>query len=220
MPSIPSEMLNIQRQNWSAVVLGRWNRSILTPWWIGKTLLGVNEGEELHIQVPMDAIGPFRVTHDGLAIVVGEDRLIVEAMGNDFAGLGRAMKAVSKTMEELPRTPVTAVGLNISFSSTDDEVACIDQMWTSELDGELEQAGFPIEDRMAVRRLTWKSGHITFRLSQSTAEQAAPHHDCLFNFERRSDVMDDLKQWLQIPVGEIEQTVKRVRAMILARNRV
>jgi hypothetical protein len=71
---------------------------------------------------------------------------------------------------------------------------------------------------MAVRRLTWKSGHITFRLSKSTAEQAASHHDCLFNFERRSDVMDDLKQWLQVSVQEIEQTVNKVRGMILART--
>src|SRR4051794_37527215 len=125
-------MIDKLSKRWSVVVLGRWNRAILTPVWIGKTLLGVSEGEELEIQVPMDTVGPFRVSHGGLTVIVSDTLLVVEVANADFNDLERAAKAATKTMTELPRTPVVASGVNIFQSCNDEEVACISRMWTSE----------------------------------------------------------------------------------------
>jgi hypothetical protein len=47
--------------DWNVVVLGHWNQAILTPQGIAERLFQLPSETEIGIEVPMDAIGPFRV---------------------------------------------------------------------------------------------------------------------------------------------------------------
>ena len=202
-------------KRWSVVIVGRWNRAILTPLWIGKTLLSVQEGEPLHIEVAMDSIGPFRVTDRGLTVVADDQRLTIETQNSSMADLSRAIEIALQAMSELPKTPVLAAGVNIYHQHGADEHEQISRMWTTDLDDALAEADLPILERMAVRRLAWNSGHITFRVLMSSDGTSEPESGCWYNFERRSDEMQDLKDWLSTSVVEIEEAVKRIRAMVL-----
>jgi hypothetical protein len=198
------------------IVVGRWNRAILTPLWIGQKLLGVEEGQEIQLQVPMDGSGPYRVSHAGLAVMADQNRLQIDVERNNFAELERAIIAVRKAMEELPLTPVAAAGINTyQACEGDQETACIGRMWTSELDDQLQSSGLSITDRMALRRLAWKGGHITLRIAQWTLDTEECHYGCWYNFERRCTVMSDLNDWLQTPISDIEDVVRRVKQILV-----
>src|SRR4051812_42213395 len=108
--------------DWNVVVVGRWNRSILTPQGIASRLLQLPPGTEVGIEVPMDAIWPYRVSYGDLVIMVSEQQLIVEAAENSFPSLQRAMRVVYRAMQNLPETPVFAAGFNIRCKgSVEDE---------------------------------------------------------------------------------------------------
>ena len=48
--------------DWNVVIVGHWNRAILTPQGIATRLLQLPPETEIGIEVPMDAIGPYRVS--------------------------------------------------------------------------------------------------------------------------------------------------------------
>src|SRR5262245_33422873 len=99
--------------DWNVVVLGHWNRAILTPQGIASRLFQIPSETEIGIEVPMDAIGPFRVSHDNLTVMAGGGRLTVEARENNFPSLERAMRVARRGIVSLPETPLLAAGFNI-----------------------------------------------------------------------------------------------------------
>src|SRR6516165_8300462 len=72
MPLVPCE--------WNVVVMGRWNRAILTPQGIATRLFQLPLNTSIGVEVPMDGIGPYRVSHDRLVVMVSEAWLIVEGV--------------------------------------------------------------------------------------------------------------------------------------------
>src|SRR5437016_1158114 len=103
----------LEAYDWNVMVLGRWNRAILTPQGIASRLFQLPPETEIGIEVPMDAIGPFRVSHEDLTVMVGGSHLMVEARENDLPSLERALRVARRAMESLPETPVVAAGFNI-----------------------------------------------------------------------------------------------------------
>ena len=68
----------LEPYDWNVVVLGHWNPAILTPQGISERLFQLPTETEIGIEVPMDAIGPFRVSLGDLAVMVTEAQLMVE----------------------------------------------------------------------------------------------------------------------------------------------
>src|SRR6266478_1019531 len=106
-------VMPLEPYDWNVVVLGRWNRAILTPNGIASRLFELPPETEIGIEVPMDAIGPFLVSHGDLTVMVGGAQLMVQATENNFSSLERAMRVARRAMEKLPETPVVAAGFNI-----------------------------------------------------------------------------------------------------------
>ena len=199
-------------QQWSVVMLGRWNRSILTPFWIGKNLFGINEGEGLKVQVPLDIIAPFLVSHNGLTVMADQNRLVVETEANTYENLTRAVELILKAADLLPVTPVIAAGVNIYHPCRETDIERIHRMWTDDLDSMLAADNLKIVERVAIRKVAWQEGFITFRVVQSDEEQQK--HQYWFNFERRSDVIEDLRHWLRNPINDIGGCVDKIENMI------
>ena len=109
MPLTPSE--------WNVVVLGRWNRAILTPSGIAKRLFCLDEETPVEVFVAVDALVPPQVKYGGTVVVAGEDRLIAQPETPDFSALAGAMTIARRAMEELPETPVIAAGVNVKYTS-------------------------------------------------------------------------------------------------------
>src|SRR4051812_23085230 len=106
-------VMPLEPYDWNVVVLGRWNRAILTPQGIGSRLFQLPPETDIGIEAPMDAIGPYQVSHDDVTVMVSGAQLIVEARENNFPGLERAIRVARRAMESLPETPVVAGGFNV-----------------------------------------------------------------------------------------------------------
>jgi hypothetical protein len=50
-------------ERWSVVIIGRWNRAILTPAGIAKRVFGEPETKLMDVEVPLDGLSPYRVRH-------------------------------------------------------------------------------------------------------------------------------------------------------------
>ena len=60
--------MNINPFDWNVVIVGYWNRAILTPAGVGRRLFGLEEGNPVLVEVPMNGLGPHRVKYSDLTI--------------------------------------------------------------------------------------------------------------------------------------------------------
>jgi hypothetical protein len=58
--------LNPQPFNWDVVIVGFWNRAILTPNGIAKRLFKLPEGSGIEVLVPVNSLEPSQVKHNGI----------------------------------------------------------------------------------------------------------------------------------------------------------
>src|SRR5437660_12912199 len=112
---------------------------------MGSRLYQLPPETEIGIEVPMDAIGPFRVSHGHLTVMVTGAQLMVETEEDTFPGLERAMRVARRGMESLPETPVAAAGFNVRAQGSGEDgnlgpmSAATQRTW----DGPCRAAGSP-----------------------------------------------------------------------------
>jgi hypothetical protein len=199
--------------DWNVVIVGRWNQAILTPQGIASRRLQLPPETEIGIEVPMDAIGPYRVSHGDLVIMVSSVELIVEARENNFASLQRAMRIAHRAMQSLPETPVIAAGFNIrSQGSGEDEllaplIAATELRW----DQQFVQAGYPISRRDITWVSDWQDGKFSVNLVRDQQDRVLRVN---LNFERFGN-RDQLMAWVARPVEEVRVQAQRIFTDVL-----
>lgn len=186
------------------IIAGRWNRAILTPQGIGHRLLKLDADTQMSVEVPIDSIGPYKVRHSDLAILADWNRLRVESEKKDYPGLKKCMEIGLIAIEGLPETPIEGVGINTNFvSEVRDER--IEQLNGSDFDFELGKVDLNIKTRTLTRTVEWNGGVINIKV-ESDDKQSRIN----FNFEKRSGVPSEIKNWLTLPISEIEKVTKDV----------
>lgn len=204
----------LEPYDWNVVVLGHWNRAILTPIGIAERLFQLPSETEIGIEVPMDAIGPFRVSHGDLTVMVAGGRLMVEARENNFQSLERAMRVAHRAMERLPETPVRAVGFNVRAqgSGEEGELGSLIEATQLRWDDRFEQTGFPLTRRDVTWVTDWPPGKLSVNLIREDHDRVLRVN---LNFERvgtRLELMD----WLTRPIVEIREQARRVCGGVFA----
>lgn len=192
--------MSLVASNWSVVVLGHWNRAILTPSGIGTRLFGLPPGTPLDVDLAIDAIAPPRVNHDGLVVFATGERLVVRPSVCNYASLQRCRDIATTALRSLPETPVRAVGVNINFESTE-LIPQLADLLEGELDAGLSRSGFEISERSVTRSLAWNSGAINIAVHDTPAYRVS------INFERSSESRDEQITWLQVNLAEIRSKV-------------
>lgn len=202
MPLKPAE--------WSVVVVGRWNRAILTPAGLGKRVFKVPEGTPLEVMVAIDAIAPPQVKYGGMLVIAGSDRLLVQPTLSTFEKLTEAFTLARNALEELPETPVIAVGFNVKYQ-TGDYVEAIDGVLATDLDDRASDAGYEIADRGIHRSMKRQNGKVNISATQDEGGMRS----VMINFDLKSD--DPLKhqEWLNANADSVKEEVKRVVQEIL-----
>ena len=101
--------------SFSIMVVGKWNASILSPHWIGKTIL---EAEEVEVQVAVgDPKLPIRIKHDNVLISPSPDSLNISPLIRSNLAFEKAEDVAFKITSLLQYTPVVAYGINFNFIS-------------------------------------------------------------------------------------------------------
>lgn len=99
-------------ENWTIVILGKWNVSIFNPQWLTENIF---KQKQLLIDFPMVPRLPPRITGDKVLLIPGEDRLIIGPTELEKSVLERMEEVAIKLLETLPHTPITKVGINFGY---------------------------------------------------------------------------------------------------------
>ena len=192
---------------WNVVVLGYWNRAILTPSGIATRLFGLDTGTPVEVLIAIDTVAPHQVKYKGLTVVVGGDRLIVLPEKRDFQELQRAKEIAGRALTDLPATPVIAAGINVKYSCREPMEALQDVTRNEWWDTQLSDKKYEIKGRSLSRSLGFGDGQINF----SVTEESKGTFVVQFNFHRESrNNVPELRSWLTTPIDHIESQVNRV----------
>lgn len=196
----------ILASNWTVVVVGFWNRAILTPSGIGTRLFKVDEKTPVEVFVPLDSIAPYRVRHNGIVVMAASDRLLVEPRRNNYADLCEAMRIAQTALNDLPQTPFFAAGFNIVFQS-ESPCEALKELAKHDWDEQLsDKGGYEIVGRQLGRSLARQGGTINASVTQ---EQDLSFKVNL-NFDRKSQKVDELTAWLDVSPEGLKAEVHKL----------
>ncbi len=195
--------------DWNVVVLGAWNRAILTPAWIAEIVLGLPKNSPIEVLVPLDAFAPFQVRHSGLIVTPVPGQLLVQVEKPSEESLGAAMTAMKRAIDDLPRTPLSACGINIRYMSSEpgDKLVERTRSKTEEL---LSGSGYELRVRRRGETMVFKEGTLNFIADIPTTGQTT----LTFNFDRPCASRDDALGWLARPAAEYVSEAARVLSLV------
>lgn len=186
---------------WTVVVLGKWNKAILTPQGIANRLLEVPENAPIEVDIAINIVAPYRVKNQGLVVMVDEDKLIVEAPVGDYEALERAMRVASKAVLNLPETPFAAAGINVHLPADRLDPAILE---CTPWDHRLECMSDAVIEARAARVIRWKGGRAMVSVQRVEEKHPVVH----VNLERRSALMAELRDWLTMPIKDVQEKIE------------
>lgn len=196
--------------DWNVIVVGRWNRAILTPAGIGKRVFKLGDGNPLEVLIAIDALAPPQVRYEGMTVIAGSDRLIIQPSVLTFDELTRACQLAINAIDDLPQTPFVAVGYNVRYASVDC-IAEVDEVINATIDQHASDAKYTILERNLSRSMKRQYGklNITATISEDQSRNIA------LNFETQSNDPEALKHWLAIETNDLAAEVRTVIETIL-----
>jgi len=203
--------MSFKPTNWSVVILGRWNRAILTPAGMAKRLFNLPNETPINIEVPIDGIGPYRVKNEKLIVSTDGTRLIIALEQQDYETLEHAKEIAIRALKKLPETPVSAAGFNIRFHSQTIGANLV-SLTKSKIDELISDQDYTITTSILNRSLNYEQGHINLEIG----EKPQGEYNILMNFERRSQSPTDLIEWLEKPMTNIEEQITKILCDILS----
>lgn len=196
--------------DWNIVVLGAWNRAILTPAWIQEIVLSLPQGSPVDVLVPMDTIfAPFQVHDRGLTVIPAPGQLVFQLADPTEELLTRAMEAAKRAMADLPRTPLHACGLNLRYTALEPPGTLLDRSrcMTEQL---FSNEGYELRIRRRGESLVFKEGMLNVIADIPTTGPCG----ITLNFERQSTNRNDILIWFSRSAAEYITEAQRVIKLI------
>jgi hypothetical protein len=197
--------MGLSPTGWSVVIVGRWNRAILTPAGIAKRVFKL-AANEVMVLVQLDGISPHLVRHPehGIIAMTDEGRLQLHVDDATYETLAHAMQCGVNALSSLPETPVSAAGFNVNFESPE-LTPHMAGLLAGEMDKSFADLGYRIAGRTVSRSAELAEGRLNITL---TGENGT--FKVLANFHRSSTECGDLKSWLQMPIGNVKTIIENV----------
>ena len=105
-------MLEVMREHWTIVILGRWNVAIFNPDWLRRNIF---QSTDITLEIGIQPELPRRITGDNVVIIPANSRLMLVPNDLEEPTLLRTEQAACKILELLKHTPVNAVGINYGY---------------------------------------------------------------------------------------------------------
>jgi hypothetical protein len=192
-------------EDWNVQVVGFWNRAIYSPAGISRRLFLLPPNTPVQVLIPIDLPAPYQVQHDGLTVIVGSDRLIVQPDRANYARIVAAMEIGRRALDDLPQTPFVAAGFNLRYKS-DGPVAVLEGIVTNVWDNRLSDEGMVIQERTVTRSVGRQNGRVNVTIAQK--------QDLTFtlqlNFDLQSDDVAQLRDWINVTAANLQHEVARI----------
>src|SRR5262245_44911690 len=142
--------MTLAAKDWNVVIVGHWNRAIFSPDGIAKRLFQLPEGTPVQVLVPLDAVEPYHVRHENVTVIPRSDRLLVQPVQSNVDNLVEAIVIARRALEDLPRTPVFAAGLNLRYKS-DEGLDALQRITVSAWDDGIDASALVVASRGVTR---------------------------------------------------------------------
>ncbi len=201
--------MSFKPAEWTVVVIGLWNRGILTPSGIVKHLLELPDGAAVELMLPAEGIGPFILKRDDLIISVPPNSLRIALENRSYETLDFARQIAIRAVQYLPATPFSAVGFNVRFNSTDPEPELLEQL-SAPLDRVLTGAVEITGKRKTNRSILELEGRLNLDIDSAEDDSLTVN----FNFHLDSNKSTEIVEWLGRPIDEIKNRVESILSML------
>ena len=106
--------MKIKEESFTIVLIGNWNRHILSPNWISKEIFledKITVEFSLNLELPPRYTSP--TSH--IRILPSSSNVTFVALGSDDSCLNKMEKMTQALLEKLPYTPIKAFGINFGY---------------------------------------------------------------------------------------------------------
>lgn len=202
--------MKMQPSGWSVVLVGRWNPAILSPAGIVAHVLELPTKTQVHIAVPIDGTSPYRVSNpeETLTVQVDNERLQIDVPKCTYDTLQKAMAAGVSALKALPMTPISAVGFNLNFRTSDTSEELITAT-SATIDTAIGAQGYRITARSLARKISYGTGQINLTITYKDDEFQAT---CNFHLDTKN--VEDAKDWLATPTNSIKAEIAKIAAIL------
>ena len=97
------------------VIVGAWNRAILSQEWVMQNLL--SEEKNVKIEYPINSIGSLRFSTEDFSFFVLGERLVFKALNNKEQTYKNIVAIARQLLRLLSHTPINAMGINFVYKS-------------------------------------------------------------------------------------------------------
>jgi hypothetical protein len=145
--------MQVKRDGYSIVIVGRWNPYILTPQWVAEYLF---EGKrQIQIEFSLNLDLPNRYKIHNVLITPTPEKILLSSADNSDESLSEMSKAAVKLCNILQYTPLNAVGINFGYVETEEKETLLDMFRLEKIDDPFSDDGWQIKTR-EIKRLMIK----------------------------------------------------------------
>lgn len=198
--------MNFKPHNWNVIILGFWNKAILTPNFVAKNIFKTKDGTPFQVEIPVDLLLPPRIKYNDFVCSVDNKQIVVETNNCTTDKIIEALKFAKNAIEELPVTPVLAAGFNIRYEIEAFNPNLLKLIFGSDIDSAFSKLGYEVINRNVIRTVKFKDGIINTYFNYINNDK----FEFQINFEKESKNPDDLKAWLSISLGEINEEISKI----------
>ncbi|MGO9690867.1 MAG: hypothetical protein ACLP2X_20285 [Syntrophobacteraceae bacterium] len=155
---------------WNIVAVGFWNRMIFDPKWVGENAFHAPEIELLVSTNPFD---PIVYQNAEISLRVSEQLLIVNARKPTRECLIIQASMARDILSNLPKTPISAIGVNFGFIQRDLEQELLEYFGFKD-DVELGSKDWNINKKSLVRTLSQENTTLNLTLTLGPPEVLQP----------------------------------------------
>src|SRR5439155_23257483 len=125
----------------------------------------------VEVFLTIDDIQPPRVRHEGITVFASDAQLSVSVEPYTFERLDHARQVASEAIEQLPRTPLLAAGVNVRYRA-DALPRSVAARFSPDLDQRFSDQDFEILGRQFHRLLAFRDGRLLVRVTSDPDDRA------------------------------------------------
>ncbi len=164
---------------WSLIMVGSWNPRIFTPQWISNGRL--TDQSEVMVEVAFNDLDlPIRYAFDNITMAVSERHIILSPTSPDNDLMLHLEHTSKIILQDLPHTPLSAIGVNFKFNIEDFDESVVDDFKFFDLDA-LSDKGYEIHESSIARKMKRNGIDINFGLFRGYQRDDI---DLIFNFHK------------------------------------
>lgn len=170
-------------ESFCTIIAGQWNPNIFKPDWV-KSNLAKDQNKPVEIAFPIgDPSLPPRVHFDDVFIFPSQSRLDIRVERSTKENLVSTTEAAVKCLELLTHTPVSALGINVAFSSNTADADSIVKLFSFEDDARIDSGEFKLQEAEIKRSFKFNDYTLNLAVSYNATDVKI---DFNFNFESRT----------------------------------